>query len=424
MKRLIIFLIIINILSACKIVYYGPYPASVEYVYYGHHPIPSYAGGGMCAIGGRHIHNYPPEDNYSYYYYEGTYFYIGQTVYYFGPHPIPSNFGGGICLIEGYHSHDYYPHKSGYVYYPDDNVFVYVDVDINIPNRQPYEPKNKHGAYSSGLPFSTEGGRHEYHPKPDNSNTSGTSSGSHSYSGGSTGGESSSKGSSTDSQYPKPYLNKPDFTYTPEKYEPSSPHINTPSQTEKKTKFEDKPVIETPKDTNKRTDFDNKPTINTPDDLNKKPKQETPKINTPDETNKKYDPYNTPDFSPPSQTNKRVRPYQPSIDTPSQVNKKIETPQQPTINTPSDRKDKPDSNNEPKKFNTPSTNKITPYNSDKMRDRKPIDIPRIETKSDKSTDSNKESEEDDRIKKKVYQKDQIKIPNVNKRIPSPDPVSK
>jgi len=378
MKRIFLLSVFVLILfSGC--IYYTSYPPqSVQYVYYGNHPIPSYLGGGMCYIQGRHIHDYAPENAYSFYYYENTYFYVGTSISYYGPHPIPYQFGGGICMIHGYHTHNYYPAGNGYVYYPDDNVFVYIDVDINVPDRRPYEPKNKHGEYHSGVPYSDNGGKHEFTPQSNNTTNSGQS-GSHGYSGGTTGG-SSSQPVITNPQ-------KPDFDYTPKKYEPNQPSINTPSQTEKKVE----------------------------------PYQ--PTINTPSQTNKRIEP-NKPSINTPSQTEKKVEPYQPTINTPSQTNKRIE-PNKPNINTPQDTNKRSDFDKGPTKFNTPSSPSFTPKDyghKDGNKDRGGLNVPSIDTKKKKS--STDDDDEDENKIKKVYKKDEVKIPGVNKKVPTPDPLSK
>jgi hypothetical protein len=375
-KVLLLSAFMLILFSAC--IYYTGYPPSyVQYVYYGAHPIPSYLGGGMCYINGRHIHEYPPENEYAFYYYENTYFYIGTSITYYGPHPIPPQFGGGICMIHGYHTHNYYPSGGGYVYYPDDNVFVYVDVDINVADRRPYEPKNRHGEYHSGIPYSDRGGKHEFTPQ--NSSTPGSNqSGSHGFSGG--GSESPSS---------QPVITgpqRPDINYTPKKYEPAQPQINTPSQTNKRVE----PY---------------QPTINTPSQTEKRVEPHQPAINTP------------------SQAEKRVEPYQPTINTPSQTNKRIE-PEKPVINTPEETNRRPDFNKGPKKFDTPSSPQFTPKNYGDKGENKNRGGKNLPSIDNKKKDSSTDDEEEDRKIKKVYKKDEIKIPGVNKKVPSPDPQTK
>ncbi|MCX7944024.1 MAG: hypothetical protein N2746_05885 [Deltaproteobacteria bacterium] len=444
MKKTPLYLIVLlMIFISCKIVYYGHYPSNVEYIYYGRHPIPSYLGGGMCFLNGKHIHNYPPEDIYSFYYYENTYFYIGTSVSYYGPHPIPPGFGSGVCVIHGYHTHNYYPYGSGYVYYPDDNVFVYVDVDINVEGQRPYEPKNRHGEYSSGIPFSDKGGRHEYHPKSDGQG--GGSGGARDYSkdasSKSDNSSSSNQSSHSGGSHVKPFLDKPDVNYGPRPHGPSGPHVETPSKTEKRYQFDNSPDITTPKDVNKRIDFEQKPVITTPDDLNKNPKgratnfdvqsesnrrdeYQHPMINVPKQTekgiNKKEN--NIPTIDTPSQMNKRFEPTNPTINIPSETSKKYEKNRGPSFNVPSETQKRHNFDTGPKKFDTPSKDRFTPYEPNDNRDKKTIDVPSIEFKNNKDK---KSSEEDDEKQiKKVYQKDQIKLPGVNKKIPSPDPASK
>lgn len=387
MKKIIplIFLAAI-LLSACKVVYYQPYPSSVEYIYYGHHPIPSYLGGGMCYINGRHIHNYPPENVNAYYYYEDTYFFIGPTIAYFGPHPIPPAFGGGVCLIHGYHTHNYYPYGSGYVYYPDDNIFVYVDVDINVSDRKPYEPKNRHGSYSSGIPYSDKGGRHEYRPDTRGSSQPGTTSDSHEYSGG-----SSSKGSSKDTGGNTPVISHP-----------SRPEFNTiPKKNEQSDSKKD----------------------SQPDSGDKNVSNEQQRIEIPDAAKRKIEIENKSNTGPSSQTEKRDDGgSSPVINTPDATKRRIERDNSiPPINMPDETRKRPDINTGPKKFDTPAPKKFTPFDTNKKKENKWLDLPKVDTEKKKGSS---DEEEDEHKIKKVYQKDQVKLPGVDKKIPSPEPVSK
>ncbi len=146
MKRTLLFLAPLALLSGCVVRHVGPGPGYVEPApvyappppsysppppappparvqYFDQHFIPDEHGGGWCYLDGPHTHEYMPDREDWYEYDRGYWYYRGPFEFSFlGGHPLP---GGGWCPFDGPHYHDYFPPRGSDWFWQRGRGWVY-----------------------------------------------------------------------------------------------------------------------------------------------------------------------------------------------------------------------------------------------------------------------------------------------------------